>query len=96
MSSNDGSSVNFDEKVYSNMIDESTKILITSQQRHVAMPDPKKQKAGGLDESNMEEKSAKRGPMRVTAILRSIPTVFQNMSKKTEGDTNQMKIIRKQ
>lgn len=44
----------FEEKVYSNMIDESTKILVTSQQRYV--PDPKKAKAGGLEESGLEEK----------------------------------------
>lgn len=78
------------------MIDDSTKILITTQQRPVV--DPKGKNQAGADDAASEEKQAKNGPMRVSAILRSIPAIFSNMNKKTQADLNdpsQMKIVRK-
>lgn len=69
------------------MIDESTKILITTQQRPII--DPKAKNQGTPEEiAAAEEKLNKNGPMRVSAILRSIPTIFSSMNKKTQADLN--------
>lgn len=93
-----GGSTDFDDKYYSDLIDEQTKTIVASQVRHI--PDPKKggNSAASQESQTAEEGQRKQGPMRVTAILRSIPSIFQSMGKKTQSDLsdpNQMKLVRK-
>ena len=82
----DEGSREFEEKIYSSTFDEQTKILVTTQQRQMAGPEGKG--SGGADEEDADEEKNGRagGPMSVSVILRSIPTVFQKMSKKTQSD----------